>query len=132
MADTPAPKKQRRLRAAPQTMRERAEHSANKQPKPKRFQRLARVTQPLASFLGKVRTLKIWRPFKAVGRFLKKWLIPPYIRGSFMELRQVTWPNRRQTLQLTSAVLIFAVVFGIIVAVFDLGLDKLFKQVILR
>jgi preprotein translocase SecE subunit len=76
--------------------------------------------------------LGIWRPFKAAGRLLGKLLVPPYIRSSLAELRQVTWPDRKQTLKLTSAVLIFALTFGLIVALVDFGLDKLFKQVILR
>jgi preprotein translocase SecE subunit len=54
------------------------------------------------------------------------------VRNSFKELRHVAWPTGKQTLQLTSAVILFSVIFGVVVALFDFGLDKLFKQVLLR
>jgi preprotein translocase SecE subunit len=68
------------------------------------------------------------QPFRTAGHIL--W--PAYFRNSWKELRQVTWPNRRESLQLTSAVIIFATIFGIMIAVVDYGLDKLFKQVLLK
>lgn len=124
-------KKPRRLKAAPQTMRERAARESNKQPKPKRLSKVVTVFRPLKK-LGKIGSLKIWKPFKAIGRFIGKFFVFRYLRQSSRELRQVEWPNRRQTFQLTSAVILFSLIFGIVVAVFDFGLDKLFKQVILR
>jgi len=133
VANDRSQKKPRRLRQVPQTMRERAATSTNQQPKPKRLKRVAsKAGAPFRAtgrLLGK---LHIWKPFKIAGRFVGKILLPPYVRNSFKELRLVTWPNRKQTLQLTSAVIIFSIVFGVVVALFDLGLDKLFKQVILR
>ncbi len=79
----------------------------------------------------------IAKPFKRLGklkpfRILGYILWPTYFRNSFKELRQVTWPNRRESLQLTSAVLIFAAIFGVMIALVDFGLDKLFKQVLLK
>lgn len=68
------------------------------------------------------------QPFRFVGHIL--W--PAYFRNSWKELRQVTWPNRRESWQLTSAVIIFATVFGVLIAIVDFGLDKLFKQVLLK
>ena len=129
MADTEPKKKLRRLRPAPVTMRERAEQSVA--PKPKRKLPF-RIKLPFGRGIRTVGALKIWKPLRAAARFLGKMLLPPYVRNSFAELRKVTWPNRKQSLQLTSAVILFSVVFGIIVAIFDYGLDKLFKQVILR
>lgn len=55
-----------------------------------------------------------------------------YIRDSFSELRTVTWPTLRESTRLTGAVLIFSLVFGLFVAVVDFGLDKLFKQILLK
>lgn len=95
---------------------------------------------------------KIWRGFTApvrwvgrgvasVGRKLNKIKVfriiglilwPPYFRNSWKELRQVTWPNGKQSRQLTIAVIIFATVFGLLVALLDFGLDKVFKQVLLK
>jgi len=121
MAQQSSPHKTRRLRAAPQSMRERAAQSGTK---PSKLRRLAVVGRPF-NFLGK---LKIWKPFAWLARHI----VPPYLRNSFQELRQVTWPGRAQTFRLTRDVILFALVFGIIVGIFDFGLDKLFKQVILR
>ena len=79
----------------------------------------------------------IGRPFNKLGRFkvfrvIGYILLPPYFRQSWKELRQVTWPTRRESLQLTSAVVIFSVIFGVLIALVDLGLDKIFKQVLLK
>ncbi|HEX7963683.1 MAG TPA: preprotein translocase subunit SecE [Candidatus Saccharimonadales bacterium] len=68
------------------------------------------------------------QPFKFIGHVL--W--PAYFRNSWKELRQVTWPNRRESTQLTTAVIIFATIFGVMIALVDYGLDKLFKQVLLK
>ena len=128
MAESTKPKR-RLLRPAPQSVRERAERAGdNKDAKRKGkirhwlaapFRRLARL---------KLWRAKFWRPFRFIGRLL----VPRYLRNSWRELRLVVWPTRRQTLQLTSAVVMFAIVFGAVVAAFDYGLDKLFKEVILR
>lgn len=88
---------------------------------------VASAPKRLLRGLGIGRTLRpILNPLAAVGRRI----VPSYFRTSWRELRMVTWPNFKQTRQLTSAVILFALVFGIIVAVFDYGLDRLFKEVI--
>jgi preprotein translocase SecE subunit len=48
-----------------------------------------------------------------------------YFKGSWVELRQVRWPNRRATWGLTLAVLIFSAFFVVLI----LLLDTLFKYV---
>lgn len=55
-----------------------------------------------------------------------------YIRSSWQELKLVTWPTRRDGRRLTTAVIIFSVIFGALIAIVDYGLDKLFKQVLLK
>ena len=59
-------------------------------------------------------------------------LIPPYFKNSWRELRQVTWPSRSETWKLTSAVFVFAIVFGAAILVVDKGLDEIFKKVVLK
>ena len=59
-------------------------------------------------------------------------LLPRYFRNSWKELRQVTWPNGRESRRLTIAVVLFATVFGLVIALVDYGLDKVFKQVLLK
>lgn len=133
MAHQQSQKKTRRLRQAPQTMRERAVSATNQQPKPNRVRKVARKAgTPFRAVGRQLGKLHIWKPFRVAGRILARIVVPRYVRNSFKELRMVTWPTRRQTLQLTTAVILFSVTFGVVVALFDFGLDKLFKQVILR
>jgi preprotein translocase subunit SecE len=67
-----------------------------------------------------------------IMRFLGRITGLGFIRSSWQELRLVTWPTRREGRRLTTAVIIFSVVFGTLIAVVDYGLDKLFRQVLLK
>lgn len=113
--------------------------------KPKRTPKLRKPTffgkvfGPAGRFIKKiVRPFRfILKPFKTrparfIGRLLSKILLFNYFRTSWHELRQVTWPGRKETLQLTFAVFIFAISFGLLIAVVDYGLSKLFQEVLLR
>ncbi len=114
MAEKPV-KTKRKLRKTP-TIREQANDAKNQaQPveKKRRIRKSVKtVTKPLV--------------------FISRFIIPSYFRNSFKELRDVKWPDRKQTTQLTIAVFIFATIFGVIIAVTDYGLDKIFKKVLLR
>lgn len=68
------------------------------------------------------------RPVRFIGRMLGF----SYIRSSWQELHYVTWPTLRESRRLTTAVIIFSVVFGALIAVVDYGLDKLFKQLLVK
>ena len=111
------------------TMREKTAQSAAGANKPSRKHRLLVVVgkpfRPIGRFLVRVER---WKPIHIIGLII----IPRYIRNSWQELRLVTWPNRRETRRLTTAVLIFAVIFGILIACVDYGLDKAFKKVVLK
>lgn len=93
-----------------------------------------RTTSP---FSGLAKTLKreiyLPMPDNKVGRFLNKrrHFMPRYFSDAWGELKQVTWPTRKETWKLTLAVFMFAIIFGLLVALVDFGLDKLFKKVIL-
>lgn len=122
------PKTKRRLRPA-QTVREQSQKAQERADKPTKKGKALRVIGTPFRVIAK--------PFKALGKFklfraLGRILLPTYFRNSWRELRQVTWPNRKQSRQLTFAVIIFSVIFGVLVAVVDMGLDKLFKKVILN
>ncbi|MFZ1249587.1 MAG: preprotein translocase subunit SecE [Candidatus Saccharimonadales bacterium] len=123
-----------------------------KQPKKQRRQDEQTLTQVFFSgFFWPIKTL--WRglvwlchrpPLKQIGhilhwfftlpplRFIGRMLGLGYLRSSFRELRHVTWPTFRESMRLTSAVIIFSIIFGLIIAVVDFGLDKLFKQILLK
>ena len=57
--------------------------------------------------------------------------IGAYFRGSWHELRQVRWPNRKQTWTLTLAVILFSLFIGAIIFGLDIAFTWLFKEVIL-
>jgi len=65
-------------------------------------------------------------------RFIGKIVGFTYLRDSFKELRTVTWPTLRESTRLTGAVIIFSIIFGLFVALVDFGLDKVFKQILLK
>lgn len=83
-------------------------------------------------------------PLKQIGHALRWFFrLPPvrligkilgfgYVRNSFRELKEVTWPTWTESRRLTGAVILFAVVFGALIAGVDYGLDKLFKQLLLK
>ena len=128
-------KSKRRLRK-PQTVREQAKSSALASPKPQRVKRAFRIASTPVRSAHRVGKKEYYLPMpdNKFGRFLNKrrHFIPSYFRNSFKELRDVKWPDRKQTTQLTLAVFIFATIFGVIIAVTDYGLDKVFKKVLLK
>lgn len=131
MAD---PKKPRRIKKV-ETVRERAK-KADIPAKPRRVRQVASTAGGglrAVSCLGAKEYHPIKLPDNRVGRFLTKRrkFLPRYFREAWAELRQVTWPTRRETIKLTFAVLIFALVFGSLIAAVDYGLEKLFREVLL-
>lgn len=128
-----ASKPKRRLRVStPETVRERTEKLQQRAGVPKRS---SLIRSFFSGFFAPLRW--IGRQIAKLGRYrVFRWIsyvfLPPYIRNSWRELKQVTWTNRRQTWQLVNAVIIFSVVFGIIVAVVDFGLNKVFKEFIVK
>jgi len=133
-SNTEATPVKRRLRTAPETMRERTEKLQNqKERDDSAGPSLARsfgwgFTWPIRKIIRAIASLGRFKVFRIIGLII----VPRYIRNSWNELRLVTWPNARQTISLTYAVLIFSVLFGIVVAILDFGLDKLFKAFIIK
>src|SRR5581483_6968072 len=78
-----------------------------------------------------VTVIRLFFKLKLV-RLITKIIFPKYFRKSFTELKLVTWPTLKQSRQLTFAVIIFAVLFGASVALLDLGLDKIFRSILLK
>jgi len=130
----PAKRAKRRVRPVETVREQRDKQQTVTQTKPHRFRKLF-------SWLGTpFRAIarwsfwqsKAWKPFRVIGKVLGYILLVPYFRSSLVELKQVTWPDWKLSWRLTWAVLVFSVFFGVIVAIVDFGLDKLFKQLILN
>lgn len=128
-------KRKRVLRKSP-TVREQAQSKAVEKTDKRRLHRATTsAKRPLRAAVGfGKREYYLPLPDNKFGRFLnkKRYFIPSYIRNSFKELRGVTWPSRKETTQLTIAVFVFAIVFGVIITITDYGLDKVFKRILLR
>ena len=130
MAEEAKPK--RRMVKRAETVREKAEKAGKKQPKTGILRLTLRYNAAPFRWIGRGivkfgRWLGKFKVFRIIGKIL--W--PTYFRESWRELRQVTWPSRRETWQLTLAVIIFSIIFGALVAIVDFGLDKVFKELII-
>lgn len=64
---------------------------------------------------------KLLAPFVAIGR---------YFKGSWQELRQVRWPNRKQAWAMTLAVILFSLGMGALIFLLDAAFTLLFKNFI--
>lgn len=129
MADE-SPKAKRRVRD-PETFRERAQKASEAEGKTKKLTRtrsaVSRVFSPLARPFAVIgRRLGRFKPFRILGYIL----LPRFVRNSWKELKLVEWPNWMQSLRLTFAVIVFAIIFGVTVAAVDYGLDKIFRQLL--
>ena len=147
-ADEQKPRARRRLRAPSETVREKAEKARETAAAPKQRGAVGSffygLTWPLRMVWRGLAWLSHRPPLKQIGhglrwfftrrpvRFIGRLLGFGYLASSFREVRMVTWPTWRQSFRLTSAVIIFSVVFGGLIAAVDFGLDKVFKHIILK
>lgn len=136
MADTA--KNKRRVKN-PETFRERATKAAaqaEKPAQPSRLRRAASITatplRPVSRAGKRVASVKPLRPVGKLLHWVGLVIWPRYFRNSWQELRTVTWPSWKESRRLTYAVLAFAVVFGGAIALVDWGLDKVFKDILLK
>ena len=63
------------------------------------------------------------KPFFLIAPFVYLWR---YIRDSWMELRQVRWPNRKTTWKMVLAVVVYSALFMVIISLLDLFFSWLF------
>lgn len=141
MAEPEVKLKKARIRKLAPTIRERAEVEQAKAAKP-RSGRLGKVTKvaskPFRAVAKRRPKIPQNRAFKFIGKLFKPvlWvlnkLLPRYFINAWREVRQVTWPSRRETWRLTFAVFVFATIFGAIAYGVDKGLDDVFKKFVLK
>ncbi|MEK7059931.1 MAG: preprotein translocase subunit SecE [Patescibacteria group bacterium] len=141
MADGKPAKKTKRLVKNPETFRERALKASEVSDKPRRSARIRKaggqISRPVIKPVRRVASNKLFRkkPFRLIGKlssFIGKVIFPVYFRNSWKELKQVTWPRWKESRQLTFAVIVFAIIFGAAIAAVDYGLDKLFRDILLK
>jgi preprotein translocase SecE subunit len=125
-----------RVRKAP-TLREQAALARSKESAEKKPGKIRKATSKTGAALKKTRLTRnpITKFIARIGRFILKilrWIVPNYFIESWREVRLVTWPTRKETWRLTSAVFVFAIVFGAMVSGVDKVLDEIFKKVILK
>lgn len=53
-----------------------------------------------------------------------------YFKGAWYELRQVSWPNRKETWSLTAAVMIFSAFFIVLIVLLDALFKYLFELIL--
>ena len=118
-----------------ESMRDKAAASRDKAKKPRKIKTATDKALKPVGKIARVGKKEVYLPLpdNKAGRFLNKRrrVVPSYFSESWKELKQVTWPNRKQTVQLTIAVFIFAIVFAAFVGILDYGLDKIFRKVLL-
>ena len=61
------------------------------------------------------------KPFKAIGR---------YFKGAWAELRQVRWPDRKNTWAMTGALIAFTAFFVVLILFVDYLFSQLFKLIL--
>jgi preprotein translocase SecE subunit len=152
MAEKPAKKEtkkpKRRLKAQP-TLREQTTKQTTETKKPNIIKRIIvapfkfifKVLKKIALFIANspvgrlakaIWKSRVFTPIRFIFKILGKILLISYFRNAWGELRQVTWPDNRTTWRLTGAVLVFALVFGLMVAGLDFVLEKGFREVLLK
>jgi preprotein translocase SecE subunit len=130
----PAKRVKRRVRPVETVRQQRDKQQTDVKTKPRRIRKVLHwLGTPFRTIAAwSFWQSKAWKPARVVGKILSRVLLISYFRSSVTELKQVTWPNWKLSWRLTWAVLVFSVFFGVIVAIVDFGLDKLFKQLILN
>ncbi|MFT4532404.1 MAG: preprotein translocase SecE subunit [Candidatus Saccharimonadales bacterium] len=116
------------------TMRESAAKTRASQSKPKRVRKAAEAVSKPVSATGAALTQEFHLfERKEGGNFYTKSrkLSPAFMRNSWLEIKQVTWPGRRETWRLVFSVFLFAIAMGTIIAVLDYGLEKVLREIIL-
>lgn len=132
--DKPAGKKKRTVKN-PETFRERAQKASEADNQPKSAARIKRAggkaAGPVRRHVGRTYNSKPLTPLRKVLGAIGKIIFPRYFRQSWQELKLVTWPGWKQGRRLTFAVLVFAIVFGAVIAGVDWVLDKIFRHLLL-
>lgn len=78
-------------------------------------------TKTRAKRASRVSPKSVFTPLIAIGT---------YFKGAWYELRQVHWPNRKETWGLTAAVMIFSAFFIVLIVLLDALFKYLFELIL--
>ena len=123
-----------KTRKPKETLRERNLKAAEAKSRPRRIRRAATsAAKPVGKVSQALKTeFHIFPQSENSGFFTKsRKATPSYFVKSVSELKNVTWPERKETWKLVFAVFVFALMMGGFIAVLDYGLEKLFRNIIL-
>ena len=98
------------IKSSSKTKRAESAKKPSKKDKKAPSDKPSRLPRPLGLVL---------KPFFAVGRYFKL---------SWIELRQVRWPNRRTTWKLTLMVIAYCAIFAIIIMLLDILFQFIFNK----
>lgn len=94
---------------------------------------MAKRTKKVKKLLTKEIHLTKSEPKSRLGKFLTKSrsLIPKYFINSWRELKKVTWPSRKESIQLVGAVVLFTAFFTLVTVAADYVFNLIVERVIL-
>jgi len=127
----------KRQLSKPQSLRQQS-YSTNTNKKSRRIKTtVSKVKAPIkttANLLNKEIRLPVPVPDNRFGKFITKrrYIIPRFFKDAWSEIKQVVWPNKKETIKLSVAVSVFAIVFGIMIWLVDMGLDYVFKKLLIK
>lgn len=127
-------KKEETLKKTKTSLRDRNLKAAAAKEKPHRIRKAAsNAVKPVSKIGNALKTeFHVLPQSEQPGFFTKsRRATPSYFVKSIAELKNVTWPGRKETWKLVFAVFAFALTIGVVIALLDFGLEKLFRQVIL-
>jgi len=124
------PKKKRQLKPSMRDLAEKNTSGSKRKMTGRRAKASSRLGKLSAPLKKEFHPIKL--PDNKAGRFLgrRPRLVPKFLSEAWKEIRQVTWPNRNETIRLTFAVFVFSIIFAVIVASLDFVLDKIFRTII--
>lgn len=78
-----------------------------------------------------VKKAKTTKPEKTPNKFVRFLTAPArYIKNSWLEIRQVRWPNRKATWKLVGAIFIYSAFFIVLVMLLDALFNFIFSKII--
>jgi preprotein translocase SecE subunit len=81
--------------------------------------------------IKKEKSVKLKKEKKPMNKFVRVITAPfRYVHNSWLEIRQVRWPNRKATWKLVGAIFIYSAFFIILVTILDALFNFIFSKII--